>query len=571
MAALTIVRGPDKGRRVELSQADLRIGRDAANGLRLHDTEASRQHAELRRSGSGYSLQDLNSSNGTKVNGAGVTLVSLSSGDQIRIGRTEMIFTADAAPAPADISQRIQMLDGPKLEGENSAIVRSISHAEGTRFLHHPEQAGGKWLRQALANLAVMYETSSAISRIADIDQLLAHILKLIFDSIRPERGCVMLREAESGPLKARAVRYAEGEAQDETIELSGSIVDWVLERAEGIVLLDAAGDDRFGGSKSVLRLGIREAICVPLRGRYETFGVIYADVRSEAEVLRTQDPTRMGEDQLKLMIAIAHQAALAIEDHRFYQAMMQAERLAGVGQTVAVISHHVKNVLQGLRSGSYLVENGLKREDLEVARDGWQIVRKNQEKIYGLVMDMLSYSKEREPLLEPCDVHEVVRDVVELVAARAAEQGTALECDLPDRPLRTSCDREAVHRALLNIVGNALDAVAEREGAKVSVRTASDPTTRFLAVQVRDNGVGIAADQLGRIFEVFHSTKGGKGTGLGLAVTQKTAKEHGGRVRVHSEPGVGSTFSFELPIRKAAQAVPLATEADIDPTGLPQ
>ena len=81
-------------------------------------------------------------------------------------------------------------------------------------------------------------------------------------------------------------------------------------------------------------------------------------------------------------MVAIGHQAALAVEDTSYYSAMVQAERLAAIGQTIATLSHHIKNILQGIRGGSYLIEEGLKDSDNDVVRKGWRIVEKNQEQI---------------------------------------------------------------------------------------------------------------------------------------------------------------------------------------------
>ena len=132
-------------------------------------------------------------------------------------------------------------------------------------------------------------------------------------------------------------------------------------------------------------------------------------------------------EEHLKLMIAIAHQAALAVEDTRYYSAMVQAERLAAVGQTIATLSHHIKNILQGIRGGSYLIEMGLSQHDEDVVRKGWTIVDRNQGKISALVMDMLTFSKDREPDPMPSDVNQVVGEVVELVQSRADELSVEL------------------------------------------------------------------------------------------------------------------------------------------------
>src|SRR5207253_9642959 len=127
-------------------------------------------------------------------------------------------------------------------------------------------------------------------------------------------------------------------------------------------------------------------------------------------------------EEHLKLAIAIGHQAALAIEDTRYHQAMLQAERLAAIGQAVASLSHHIKNILQGLRSGSEILKMGLAEKDEQLLQKGWNIVEKNQGKIYDLVMDMLSYSKEREPAIETTNINRIVQDVLELLQCRSKE-----------------------------------------------------------------------------------------------------------------------------------------------------
>src|SRR5262249_45954122 len=154
---------------------------------------------------------------------------------------------------------------------------------------------------------------------------------------------------------------------------------------------------------------------------------VLYADIQAAPAAAKPGPRGRFTQDQLTLMAAIGHQAGLAIENTVFYNDKIQAERLAAVGQTIATLSHHVKNILQGIRGGSYLIDLGLKEKDDSIVRRGWTIVEKNQTKIYNLVMDMLSFSKDREPALEPADLNETVGDVVELMQSRAQELGVQL------------------------------------------------------------------------------------------------------------------------------------------------
>src|SRR4029077_5971046 len=207
-------------------------------------------------------------------------------------------------------------------------------------------------------------------------------------------------------------------------------------------------------------------------------------------------------EDHVKLAIAIAHQAALAVEDTRYHHAMLQAERLAAIGQAVAALSHHIKNILQGLRSGSDILKMGLTDKDDQMLQKGWTIVEKNQGKIYDLVMDMLSYSKEREPAIEEADLNEIVRDVLELIDGRAKEVNVKLEVRLDETLPKVFIDPEGIHRALLNVLGNALDAVEERKSPQVAVATTLESDGEYVRILILDNGVGIPPNKLGDIFK---------------------------------------------------------------------
>src|SRR5205807_9654206 len=108
--------------------------------------------------------------------------------------------------------------------------------------------------------------------------------------------------------------------------------------------------------------------------------------------------------------------------------------------------------------------------------------------------------------------------------------------------------------RALLNLVANSLDAVEGRTAPRVSIRIERDPDQDWALVHVRDNGVGIPADKLADVFKPFVSTKGARGTGLGLAVSRKIVREHGGDILVQSQPGKTSFF-LRLPLKSPLSA----------------
>jgi signal transduction histidine kinase len=286
------------------------------------------------------------------------------------------------------------------------------------------------------------------------------------------------------------------------------------------------------------------------MQGRYDVVGVIYIDTSTSAQVLLQKGLTnKFTEDHLKLMIAIGHQAALAVEDTRYYSAMVQAERLAAIGQTIATLSHHIKNILQGIRGGSYLIEMGLKDHDDDVTRKGWNIVERNQNRISALVMDMLTFSKEREPDLMTANLNETIAEVVELMRVRADEAQVELLWRPGDPMPLLVFDPEGIHRAVLNVVTNAIDAVSDRETpGRVEVATEYLPQEKLARITVVDNGPGIPDDQMEHLFSPFVSSKKSRGTGLGLPVSQKILKEHGGQIIVNNDPGHGCRFTFELP-----------------------
>jgi signal transduction histidine kinase/pSer/pThr/pTyr-binding forkhead associated (FHA) protein len=569
-----VIKGADEGKQFELTGEKTTVGRDASNVIRLHDTEVSRRHAEFQEVDNGFLIRDVGSANGTFVNNERVQEVLLTTGDHVQIGQTTLVFStgrSETQKDTSDLAERISMITRQDLE-LSSAIIKSVSEAEGSRILSHPDKAKNPWLKTALANLTIMYEASQAVSHILDLNQLLDRILELIFGSIQADRGCVMLCNADNGTFEPMALRWRDDSTPDEKLAVSRTIMEHVLRERQGVLVSDATQDERFNTGQSIVRFGIREVICVPMKGRHETLGVLYLDTHSTArDVVAHNNPTgKFTEDHLLLAIAIAHQAALAVEETRYHQAMVQAERLAAIGQTIAALSHHIKNILQGLRSGSDILRMGLAEKSDDLVLRGWKIVEKSQGKIYELVMDMLSYSKEREPVVETADLNDLVMEVVELMEGRANELGAKLETNVEENLPAVQVDPEGLHRALLNIVSNALDAVEERKNARVVVGTRLGPEPGWVRLLVRDNGTGIPPEKLADIFKPFVSTKGARGTGLGLAVSRKILREHGGDIVVQSEQGKGSLFTLRLPIKSPLSFDPSGTGSELPVAELP-
>jgi signal transduction histidine kinase/pSer/pThr/pTyr-binding forkhead associated (FHA) protein len=566
VARLIVIKGADQDKQFDLIQERLTIGRESSNRVRLHDTEVSRRHAELvRTADGGYRLLDVGSANGTFVNGRGVKDVLLQPNDEIQVGQTVLLYSAvRTEPSPTSLADRINLITRQDVDLQ-SAIVKSVNESEGSRILARPQQVESSWLR---ANLGVLYEAIQAVSQIVDVGQLLRRLMELIFNSIPAERGCMMVRPMDPNAVgttpenpeeltptdfEPQALRWRKtsGAEATEKFPISRTIMEHVLREKAGILVSDAARDARFQAVQSLVRSGVREVICVPMRGRHDTLGVLYLDCLTPSrELIAAGLPGKLNEDHLSLAIALAHQAALAIEDTRFYQAMLQAERLAAVGLTIAALSHHIKNILHNLQWGSRMLKDGLVQKDEAMAQQGWSMVENNQRKIQDMVQDMLSYSKEREPDIKDVNLNALVAEVIELTSPGAQRHGIELVSELAANLPICPADREALHKALLNIVGNALDAVEQAEKKRVVVATAVEETGDWVRIEVRDNGPGIPPEKVAEIFRPFVSTKGGKGTGLGLPVSRKILREHGGDIVVTSTPGQGCVFALRLPLK---------------------
>jgi signal transduction histidine kinase len=234
---------------------------------------------------------------------------------------------------------------------------------------------------------------------------------------------------------------------------------------------------------------------------------------------------------------------------------LLEAERLAAIGQTVAGLAHTIKNIIGGLKGGIYVVEKGMELGKDEYLCQGWEIVKGNVEKIKNLALDLLSYAKEREPNYDWVNPNKIVTELHALMLQRSEECQINLILDLDETLPAILQEPDAIHCCLLNLISNAFDACMDVEHSgrrkEVVIRTAR-AEGGGIEYQVIDSGCGMDKDIKDKIFRSFFSTKGTRGTGLGLMITQKIVREHGGEMSFESEKGEGSKFIIRLPARNS-------------------
>ena len=223
------------------------------------------------------------------------------------------------------------------------------------------------------------------------------------------------------------------------------------------------------------------------------------------------------------------------------------------MGQTVAGIAHAIKNISGGLVGGAFVVNKGFELKNEKYLRQGWDMVKGNVDRIKNMAMDLLNYAKEREPVYELCDPNKPIKEIFDLILPRAREYRITLQMELDESLPNVWFDLEGLHRCLLNLITNAIDACTymsfDEKRAEIILRSLK-PEGWAVEYQVEDNGCGMDEKIKNQIFKSFFSTKGSRGTGLGLMITKKIINEHGGIIGTESEKDRGTKFFIRLPER---------------------
>ncbi len=372
------------------------------------------------------------------------------------------------------------------------------------------------------------------------IDAVLESVMSVARDVMAAEAASLFTLDDETGEL---LFHIAQGEKAERVkpirMQPGQGIVGHVIETGEPLIVNDVANDPRwFSKPDEESGFRTRSILCVPLRTPERLLGAI--EILNKMEGLFT-------ENDLVLCQAVAGQAAVAIENAMLHEQMLEKERMAAIGETVAGLSHCIKNILQGVKAGSYLVSMGMEKGDMALVSKGWPVVSKKNEFMEELVWDLLTLSKPREPLYEKTDLNALCEEICEIGDQREEGESPVRVDFRPDPNLpEVEVDGKGMRRCLLNLVTNAIDACTD--GGTTTVETLAPNADGKVRVVVTDTGCGMDEETVRKLFTVFFSTKGSKGTGLGLPVTKKIVEEHGGELVVVSEKGKGTTFTVVLP-----------------------
>jgi len=256
--------------------------------------------------------------------------------------------------------------------------------------------------------------------------------------------------------------------------------------------------------------------------------------------VLTFSAPIRNGKGEITEVMALSTDIT---------QIRQLQDHLTSLGLMLGSISHGVKGMLTALEGGVYRLESGIKRNDAARIADAGDTIKSLVGRVRNLVLNVLYYAKSRDMAGEPVDVSHLATNVAQIVEPKAARERIAFTWDIPAGLGAVPLDTANISAALVNILENAIDACVADTGKDAHAITFKAATTADAVIfDITDNGMGMSQETREKAFTLFFSSKGLKGTGLGLFIAHDVVKKHGGTIDLTSEPGVGTQFHIVIP-----------------------
>ena len=527
---LTIVNGPDQGADFVLpDDAEVTIGRIDECDVSLHDSESSRHHARIRPHKMGCLLEDMQSTNGTFLNGALIQRAQLSEDDLIVIGETTLQISDIHTVKDTDLT-------GVRFGADQSEVLLALDHTQADLLAGEAPPRSLEELERENRLLRDLCEVSRILTSGGDPQDLLDTALKHVCTMLDADTASVLVRVGDD-EWQVRAGSLADGGPGEITV--SRTIIQQALHEHRAILSGNTLSDERFDPSQSIVAQRITSALCCPMYVRDEPEGVLFVDRRTRAASFVQTD--------LRLAASAAHVLALFLEKEKYETESREKARLAVIGEVVAGLAHYAKNILTALRFALASMKRQVADRNFDSIDRSMNSISTSERQISDLVLDMLSYAKDRRPVRGAVQLGDLIARVVEPYEPILAERKILFEVVSEDALPPVHAEDRSLERVFLNLLINAMDAVASATEKKITASLSR--RNGQVEVLFADTGCGIPEDKVADVFRVFFSTKGSKGTGLGLAVVQKIIEEHGGAIEVASVPDKGTEFRLTLPV----------------------
>lgn len=293
----------DGGTRVDWTFTDeLTIGRDETNDMTVTDPSVSRHHAHVTRRGGLIIITDLESRNGTFLNGVQITESVLRDGDEINLGGTLLLQFVSKDTVSEDGGSDVTITDS-SLQTHSIIDARTVT-AESEREDISTDNI--ELLRKALSRERTVSQVTDALGTLTDLNELFDRTLELVFDVVPADRGMVLVRDLKSGDFNVESVKTRD-RGERTPPRASRTLINRVCQEKVAILSSDARSDQRFEAGASIIAQGIRSVMCVPLLRDGVVLGVIHVDSAAQTSAF--------DDDDLKMLVRIGHAAAIAVQN----------------------------------------------------------------------------------------------------------------------------------------------------------------------------------------------------------------------------------------------------------------
>lgn len=408
-----------------------------------------------------------------------------------------------------------------------------------------------QWLKDASPSemhrvIETLYRVHGLAAALTDINLLLERISEEGRLLARAEGASVMLYDEEKDELWFHIVvgEGSDGEALKQKVRLTRGqgIAGAAALEGKVIHVPDVDKDPRFfRGADIASCFRTRNILAIPMFERKNLVGVLELVNKTG-----NQDFTPLDQHIMEIFAALT---ASTVVNARLIETQIKNERLTAIGHAIAGLTHHIKNILTGLTSSAELIELAFETNDFDLIRKTWPVMQRSIKRISNFVQDLLVIAKPTRPPLRECHISQVVTEACETMHDLLVKKGVHIEILQHDCVPPVYGDSELLLRCVMNILANAVDAVKEGVG-RITIQIAPYEGHK-VEVRFIDNGLGVAPEIRDKIFGLFFSTKGGKGIGLGLACSEKIAREHGGSLAL-LESDEGACFQLVLPAMKS-------------------
>lgn len=563
MFRLAAVTGELAGQSVDVDGA-LTVGRAEECDLVLADRRLSRRHARFYVDGEHWYVEDLGSPNGTLVNRRRVRKAKLTAGDTITLSKTT--FRVEGDPEAADDPTQPPVPPPQLVKPVGQALPPDLASmvAEdyfkalglGDDTLHDTSLSTLTQLVAKTRSFALLHEVSKTMQRAHEPQAMLTMVLDLLLKATGGERAYAVLVK-EDGGIEVPVTRVVDGAAVAAAPPVSSTVVEHVIEGRSSILCADATADDRFESSASLFLNETRALVAAPMLLADRVLGALVMDSshlgrrfeETDLDLLSVVAST-VGAGLDNLRLAARREATIAALEKAqaellaTQERLIQAEQMAALGRLASGIAHEVKNHLSPFMLADMIAKKYAEDEDIQ---DASEIMLEAQQHILGLVNEVRDFAqgstRAHEP--EPHDLVEVAEAILRFLRCDRALARADITLEAQAHP-EVMLDLGRFRQVVINLLKNAVDAVPEDRAPQV--RMVVHGTDEHAYLDVVDNGAGIAQADADQVFAPFFTTKGERGLGLGLDISRKIIRRHGGELGFTSEPGRGTTFRVRLP-----------------------